>query len=555
MRPAKLSTNLFSELPPVLAHFLENNRSGAIETDAKRGRLSLLKRSGTFQDMESQAVERRQHLELLGLQRARSMYYRIGFEQGRRDGARYFKKYEGNARLALQAGEVFGQLQGRYVGECREFEYDAEDRTLLREVVYSSSTEAAVHRMASGGHNVCACWNASGYMSGYISEILGRRVITLETECICKGDPACRFVSKLDAQWDSEADWARNALRTRSLTAELNELKEELAATKRAARQMQGSLSGLSKRTGSELMLETLIADSEAMLPVIKRIRQLTSSPAPVLFLGEEGSGKETFARAIHMSGPRKDKPFVIVNTKGTPKEQLAQELFGAAAGVIPGSASDYSGALVAADGGTVYVDEITNLPHEVQEQLLSSMKDGRIRPIGAETSKPLNARIVLGTQFETDDVEYRRNVCEELNFALSAGSVEIPPLRDRGSDVLRLAESVLDEFAAKYDKAGLEMNGDVKKLLTDCTWPGNIRQLRNVVEHAVIMCQDEEIGLGDLPEDIVAAKWTQGHRELTPEVVEAALRKTNGNRTHAAELLGVGRTTLWRAIKRLDVA
>lgn len=581
MRPTKLSSKVFLELPPVLAHYLEGARNVWIESLPGKGKLSLLNRPGIFLDLETMAVERRQLVEMLGRTRARALRYRMGFEQGRRDAARHYAVYAQNARLALQAGPVFGQLQGRYVVEPVTFEYDLEERTLYRELVLQGSTEGLSHRMAFEDGKECACWTVAGYLSGQVSEILGRHVVTVESECCAKGDPACRFVSKLESEWGPEAAWVRQALLMESFEADSDppagpataapkmdippELNDSAEGNGHASLESETPAPEPEVPEPVELevavappepdpVLEGLVASSEGMQAVSRRLRSLRNADIPVLLVGEPGTGRQTLARRLHKAGPRAEAPFLTVDCTGLPPERLSYELFGYVAGAFPGAVRDHVGALARAHGGTVYLDEVGQLNKEAQGLLLRALEERTIVPFGASEAVPADVRLIAATERDPADLLSSGELRQELYYALNVASIVLPPLRDRGADVLRLAEAFLQDLRARYDKPRVRLTDDVKPILMDCSWPGNIRQLRNVLEHAVVMGDGRDIRIEDLPEDILAARWKRPPQDLGEQVIRAALKRTNGNRSQAAELLGVGRTTLWRAMKRLGM-
>lgn len=554
MRPTKLSSNVFLELPPILAHYLETDRNLWIEGNPKRGRLSLLNRSGNFVDLESMAVERRHLMQILGMERARALQFRMGFERGRRDGARHYQAFGENARLALQAALVFGQLQGRFVAETIRFEFDLEARTLYRELVLESCVEAVIHQMTLAERGQCVCWGVAGYLSGHVSEILNRRVVTLETECVCQGAEGCRFITRLDPEWGKEAAWVRKAMRMDSLDDELHKRDALIASAQKAARRAQTALNDLNRRMRSDLLMDSIIVDSEAMQPVVDRIRQLTVSDAPVLLTGEGGTGKETLARSIHFGGARKRKPFIVVDCAGLTDQLLAQELFGYEREVSPGATHSHKGALVRANGGAVYLSAVTEMSVELQGKLLRTMGEGKVQVPGAEKAVKADVRVFASTQKDPLEEVEGGALREDFYYALAVGRVDLPPLRERGTDVLRLAESFFQEFKERHRRQGLTMTEPFKQVLLDCAWPGNLGQLRNVIEHAIIMAQEDELAPANLPEEILATRRAREPQALTEAVIRAALKRTHNSRSQAAEILGVGRTTLWRAMKRLSI-
>ena len=555
MRPTKLSSNVFLELPPVLAHYLQAERNLWVDGNPRRGRVSLLNRSGNFVELESMAVERRHLIQMLGFERARALRYKIGFEQGRRDANRHFQAFNENGRLALQAALVFGQVQGRYVAEATRFEFDLDARTLYREVCLESCVEAVTHKMSFQDKDHCVCWSMAGYLSGHVSEIIGRRVVTVETECLCREHERCRFISKLDAEWGSEADWIRAAMTMTSLDDEFRRRDEMVETARKAVRRMQNSLSDMNRRVRSDLMMDQLVADSDIMLPVAGRARQLAASDAHLLITGEPGTGKSMLARSIHHSGGRARKPFVQVDCAGLTDALLRQELLGFEQGAFPGVLQPYRGAFARAHGGTLYLADVAAMGAEAQGILLKVMEDGKSTPIGADAPVKTEIRVVAAIREDPKRAVGRGALRESLYYALAIGRIDLPPLRERETDIIRLAEQFLQEFRERHNRPQAELSPEVRQVLLETAWPGNIRQLRNVIEHAVIMAGDHNLLPAHLPEEILASRWTRQPQELTEEVIRAALNRCHNNRSQAADLLGVGRTTLWRSMKKLNIA
>ena len=554
MRPTKLSSKVFIDLPPILAHYVEADRNMWVEGNPKRGRLSVLNRSGTFQDLEAQAVERRHLITLIGEERARALKYRSGFEQGRRDAQHHLKEYGGNTRLALQAALVHAQVQGKFIAESICFEFDMDGKTLYRELNLTSSAEAYIHRMSVSDESGCKCWNTAGYLSGHVSEILGTRVATLEITCMGNGADACQFISRLEHEFGDEAQWISDAFSMPTMEEELARRDELLEASQKAARSAQASLGGMNRRLRSDLAIDTLVAESRVMQLLSKRIQLLMNNDAPVVLTGETGVGKVTIARAIHFGSTRKRKPFVEVDCKGIPEKLLEQELLGIEQGAIPGALKKLKGAFAKANGGTLYLSEVTSLSLDLQAQLLYLMEAGKYRPVGATRATNTDVRIIAATHTDPEKASKKGILREELYYALNIGRADVPPLRKRDADILRLAENFVQDFAQRHNRPNVIMTPEFKKSLLNSAWPGNVRQLKQVLEHAVIMSIDGTLKPGDLPDEILANRWLRQPSALTEEVIMATLNKTHNNRSQAAELLGVGRTTLWRTMKRLGL-
>ncbi len=554
MRPAKLSSNVFLELPPVLAHYVEADRHLWIDGNPKRGRLSMMNRSGKFVDLEAQAVERRHLMQMMGIDRARALQYRIGFEQGRRDALRHNQTFEKNARLALQAALVFGQLQGRFVAETIVFEFDLNEPTLHREVKLTACSEAAIQAMTRSRWDECVCWNTAGYLSGHVSEILARHIITLETSCLAHGGEACAFTSRLDAEFGPEADWVREAMRPQSFEQEIEKRDRLIENAQKSARRAQAALGNLNDRNRSDLVLETVVADSEAMTPIVQRARQLMGTEAPIIITGEPGTGKEMLARTIHNGSERKRRPFIQMDCAGMNDMLVDQELFGYEKDAFQGATLHHTGAYVRAHGGTLFLNKVCELSIETQGRLLKAMNTGAVEPQGAEASIEADVRIIATTHEDPREAVEAGKLRQDFYYALAVGRLNLPPLRERQTDILRLAEDFLRDFQKRYGRTQIAMSASFKKVVMDCAWPGNVRQLSNVIEHAVIMSGGGELTPADLPEEILATRWTRQPGELTEEVIRATLSKTHNNRSRAAQLLGVGRTTLWRSMKRYGI-
>lgn len=553
MKPNRLSAQVFYELPPVLAHYLEQERNTWLEGMPRQGRLLFRDKQGAFASQDQMQVERLLLFQFLGGERAAAYLYRLGFEQGRREAQQHLDEFNQNVRLALQAGPVLGQVQGRFVAEDAHFEFDLDERTLRREQVMKRTAESEIHKALTLDPHWCGCWHTAGYFAGHVSEIVGRRVLTLETECIAKGAKQCRFLSRLDPEWGQDGAWARKALSLETIADELGRADAAAAAAKKAEHSARVALNELNRRLRSDLMLDGLVGESAEMTRALARARQVMESDVPVLLVGEAGTGRETLARAVHCGGARRSKPFVCLDCLGLTDHLLTQELLGYVRDGIPGATQPHTGAYQRAHGGTVYLNEIANLTLEAQVWLFRAMREGVLYPIGGDEPIRADVRVIAATQYDLRERIASGRFLEHLYYALGV-AVDLPPLRERGMDILRLAELFLREFADKYDRPELRMAREFQDILLHGAWPGNVRQLRHVLEHAVITASKPELDAADLPDEIVADRCHRMETELTREIIEAALRRTRANRTQAAQLLGVGRTTLWRAMKQFGL-
>jgi DNA-binding NtrC family response regulator len=341
-------------------------------------------------------------------------------------------------------------------------------------------------------------------------------------------------------EWGDEANWVRDAIKMESVEQELARKDALVAGAQRAARTAQVALTGLQRRLKSDMMLDNMVAGCEPMEEACERAAMVATSDAPVLIEAEPSTGRECMARAIHGASARRAAPFVKVQC-----EHLDTAQWNSMAGLHDGQI-DASGFLAKADGGTLYLASLDTLPLEVQAQLAAFMQQ--------TTDSGRTFRLMASVDGRGDILVKEGLLHENLYYLLSIARLALPPLRDRGTDILRLAERFVRECRERYQNKEVELSDGLKRMLLECSWPGNIDQLKNAVEHAYIMCKSGVADVGDLPEEILAVRSKGKPKELSEEVIRAALNRAHGNRSEAADMLGVGRTTLWRAMKRLGL-
>lgn len=312
-----------------------------------------------------------------------------------------------------------------------------------------------------------------------------------------------------------------------------------------------------------------MIGRSAPMRHLYDQIRIVAAANGPVLITGESGTGKELVARALHAESPRAGKPFVAVNCAGVPRELLESEFFGHTANAFTGAGRGRAGLLVEADGGTLLLDEIVEMPMALQAKLLRVLQDGRVRPVGATRERRTDIRIVAATNRNLDRAVREKLVRQDLFYRLETFTLHVPPLRDREDDLERLAAHFLARFAAAAGRGIRGFSPAALDALRRQPFPGNVRELENAVERAVTFCDGPEITPSHLPERIrrrtapagrtrrptaPAPFLTDGELPTLDEVerryIRHVLEHTEGNKRRAATLLGIGRRTLYR---RLD--
>jgi two-component system response regulator AtoC len=329
---------------------------------------------------------------------------------------------------------------------------------------------------------------------------------------------------------------------------------------------LEGTLSYLTARERSRSGVDRIVGTSPAILELKRRLRFLTAAEGkaspdgseagpPVLILGETGTGKELVARALHFDGPRADRPFIAVNCAALPEQLVESELFGHERGAFTGATEKKIGLFQAAEGGTLFLDEIGELPLAQQGKLLKAIEDRVVRPVGSVRDRPVNIRFVAATNAAIEERSRQGEFRSDLLYRLNTITAEVPPLRQRGDDILAIAQTFVTEFERRYGRSRLEFTPAARHALLQHSWPGNIRELRNVVEQASLMCARDQIDVADLhlrdvpalvpagaaPIEVKESRLADSERAM----IIGALRQTSGNVTLAARALGISRDTL----------
>jgi PAS domain S-box-containing protein len=302
-----------------------------------------------------------------------------------------------------------------------------------------------------------------------------------------------------------------------------------------------------------------LLGKSQAMQLVYQQIRDVARVDSTVLIEGETGTGKELVARAIHSSSHRKEKPFVAVNCAGLTESILSSQLFGHKRGAFTGAIEDHQGMLEAANGGTLLLDEIGDIPITVQNQLLRVLQEREIVRLGESRPRKIDVRVLAATHRSLSDEVAKGNFRADLLYRIRVARITVPSLRQRREDIPLLAASFLAQFSAASGKRVSEVSHDALRLLVEHPWPGNVRELRSAIEFAMIRCQGAVIQAADLPPEILEPEDLERGIPGDPLLDEKArfleaLDRSRGNRALAARLLGISRATLYRRLADLKI-
>ena len=342
----------------------------------------------------------------------------------------------------------------------------------------------------------------------------------------------------------------KNAIQTHDLSREVSRLREAV---------------------GKPVHFDSIISDNGAMQEVFKLVQKVMDNDICVLVLGESGTGKELIARAIHYNGVRSKEPFVVVNCASIPHDLLESELFGHEKGAFTGAHQRRIGKFEQASGGTLFLDEIGELDLSLQAKLLRVIQSKQFERVGGNETLTTYVRLVSATNRDLVKAVAQKLFREDLYFRLATFPIMLPPLRDRRSDILLLAEHFLKKFSAEVGKPGLGISRKALKLLYEYAWPGNIRELENAIQRAVLMADGQAITERDLPMAVVAfgshddanansplslgSEHIRSMDKMKEENLRQALTATNGNIVEAARKLKIGRATMYRLMKKYKMA
>ncbi|MBI4916035.1 MAG: sigma-54-dependent Fis family transcriptional regulator [Acidobacteria bacterium] len=357
----------------------------------------------------------------------------------------------------------------------------------------------------------------------------------------------------VEAMKEGAHDFLTKPIEPETLRATLEELARELAE-RRAARRLDAALAG-----GAGM--GALVGMSEPMREVYRLIRLVAATDAAVLVVGETGTGKELVARSIHEASRRHEGSFVAVNVAAIPEGLIESELFGHERGAFTGAVTSRAGCFETAAGGTLFLDEVAEMPLSMQPKLLRVLEDGRVRRLGGAREIPCDVRVVAATNRDARQAVADGRLREDLFYRLNVFTIPLPPLRERGDDLLLLAQHFIRQLGRKHGIPVEGLDGEARRLLEAHPWPGNVRELRNVIERAVIVARSGLIGSSHLPA-AVREGGGGGERgrivlpggvtaaEAEQIVIREALRASGGNKAEAARRLGLDVKTIRNKLK-----
>jgi two-component system, NtrC family, response regulator HydG len=529
--------------------------------------------------MSALGVLRRELIERLGRDEARGLLTRVGYSSGTLDSAVANQLRERRGPIqAMNIGPKLHMLEGIASVTTVRTEIDQERGHFYGEYVWEDSSEAEEHIRIYGIGNEPVCWTQIGYASGFTSRFMGLPILFREVECRGQGAPHCRIVGKAVDDWgDAEADL--RFLRADELTGGLSV--------------PQGDAGG---SAAAILGSEDVVGVSAGFNAVCHKVRRVADTRATVLFLGESGVGKEILAHALHRISPRADGPFIAVNCAAIPETLVEAELFGVEKGAFTGAAVSRPGRFERASGGTLFLDEIGILSLTSQGKLLRALQEREVERVGGSRTIPVDVRVIAATNLDLRNEVREGRFREDLYFRLNVFPIIVPPLRERLEDIPVFMNHFLRKFCLLHNRSAQGFTVAAINAMLTYPWPGNIRELENVVERGVIMAPDGgaidlfhlfvdgesfepqpalpeaahrhggEFGLPQLKAShqgaikspttieakvhqvlagVAGSDDTPSLAEIEDALITAAIRQANGNLAAAARLLGMTRAQL----------
>lgn len=549
-------------------HFDElDSLGGNLELKITDGKILLVDQRMVLLHTHAIGCLRKELADTLGLDRARGVLMRMGYASGSHD-AEMVRRLVPNAsdNDVYRVGPLLHTIEGIVKVTPLRFNMDVANGICEGEFLWENSYEADIHLEQFGLHHDPVCWTQIGYACGYTSTLMGVFVHYREVDCKGKGDRACRIIGKTLDMWKDE-----------SVEEELKYYRPDPVADHLL--ELQTAVENLRYSLEEDKTFGDMVGASAAFKGACDLIKRVADSQISVLLLGETGVGKEMFARSLHSISPRARNRFVAVNCAAIPEELIESELFGVEKGAFTGAHRSKPGRFERAHGGTLFLDEVGELSPAAQAKLLRVLQDGEFERVGDTRTRTADVRLVAATNRDLEADVARNGFRKDLFYRLNTFPVLVPPLRERREDIPLLVERFLGKCMARHGRRKLSVDPAALDTLMHYEWPGNIRELENMIERGVIiagtngvitadhlfpsmsMMPDElrpgmprapggtvagsGAGVADILDDLDSLDGLEGR------LLEEAVERSNGNLSAAARMLGITRPQLAYRLKK----
>ncbi|MCJ8160465.1 phenol degradation transcriptional regulator MobR [Acinetobacter zhairhuonensis] len=531
-----------------------------IQFDVQHGKIWFEENRMLLMHTSIMGYLRKDLYDMLGWERTKRFFIRCGYQAGVRD-AKVTSKLRPNLNEAeaFMAGPQMHGIRGMVQVEVNQLLLSHDEHKFYADFNWHNSFEAEVHVNEFGTSDEPACWMLLGYACGYSSFVMGQTIIYQETHCIAQGDPCCRIVGKPLEEWEN-ADELIQFMSPDPVSDELIALQSELNELKK----------NIYTDIEADYTMFNSIGESNAYRKVCELLKKAAGSKVAVLLQGETGVGKEAFARGIHEASLRKEQPFVAVNCACIPPDLIESELFGVEKGAFTGATQTRIGKFERAHRGTIFLDEVIELSPRAQAALLRMLQEGEFERVGDNQTRKVDVRIVTACNEDLEQAVKDGRFRADLYYRLNIFPVKIPPLRKRREDIPLLIQHFLSCFETMYDKKLKGLSDKAKNFVMTYEWPGNIRELENLLERATLLTDhQQEIKLESLfPQHLDLEKKDDSFKsniddlltenfsleQFEKDIICGAMNKCSHNVSEAARMLGISRATLDYRLKKIEL-
>lgn len=546
-------------------HFDElDSLGGNLELEITDGKILLVDQRMVLLHTHAMGSLRKELTDTLGLDRARGVLMRMGYASGTHD-ADMVRRLVPNAsdNDIYRVGPLLHTIEGIVKVTPLRVNMDVANGICDGEFLWENSYEADTHLEQFGLHHDPVCWMQIGYACGYTSTLMGVFVHYREIDCKGKGDRACRIIGKTLDMWEDEI-----------VEAELKYYRPDPVADQLL--ELQTEVENLRYSLEEDKTFGDMVGASAAFKAACELIKKVADSQVTVLLLGETGVGKEMFARSLHSISPRANNRFVAVNCAAIPEELIESELFGVEKGAFTGAHQSKPGRFERAHGGTLFLDEVGELSPAAQAKLLRVLQDGEFERVGDTRTRSADVRVVAATNRDLGTDVERGEFRKDLFYRLNTFPVLVPPLRERREDIPLLVDRFLGKSMARHGRRRLSICPDALETLMHYEWPGNIRELENMIERGVIiagpdgsitavhlfptMALDQPRAASSAIAGVPASAGggvagildgLDSLDDLEGRLLQEAVERSNGNLSAAARLLGITRPQLAYRLKK----
>jgi two-component system, NtrC family, response regulator HydG len=493
---------------------------------------------------------RNELIESLGWERAKGVLMRMGYQSGKVD-AQLARKLRPDAtdNELYAVGPQLHALEGIVRVEPIKLEVNMDAGKLFAEFYWDNSFEAEQHLNCYGVHPEPVCWNQIGYACGYSSELMGMPVIYKEVDCVGCGHDRCRIIGKPAEEWE-DAEQLTAYFSQGSVAETIFNLKDEVQNLRNAIKK--------------DIEPDDIIGKSEVMRETLYMLDKAAQTNVTVLMLGETGVGKDTYARLLHNRHDSNEKPFIQVNCAALPSELVEAELFGVEKGAYTGAEKSRPGRFERAHGGTLFLDEIAEMGLEVQAKLLRVLQTGEFERVGDTRTRKVNVRLIAATNQPLEEKVTQGLFRADLYYRINVFPIHVPPLRTRKDDIPGFINKFIGMFNAEYGKNVQGVEKEVLNKFYEYGWPGNIRELENIIERGVILTDSGDLiskAYFNLEPCLIPSSTKSeptesnstveqilenmketgiGLEELEQQLLDTALQKSGGNVSAASRALNI---------------